>query len=152
MNLKAWQHIFGPQKLHIRWISTHYIKFPGWKYESSQTFRHRDFAGRVKEKPLEDRYLHHETGELRKLIVACSDDLFEGQDTTTWRRTYIRMVSPLQVRIATWVIDFSYDPKSWDDWWIMLLRALPAAFAMSFFVSFLITLTIRISIVSKVSR
>lgn len=135
MNLKAWQHILGPQNLYRRWTYTHYIKLPGWKYDSSQTFRHRDNAGRVKQGPLEDRYLHHVEGRLRKLIVACSDDLFEGPDNTTWRRTYIRMVSPLRVRIATWVIDFSYDPKSWDDWWIMLLRALPAAFAMSFFVS-----------------
>ncbi|RYO94507.1 hypothetical protein DL764_007826 [Monosporascus ibericus] len=132
MNLKAWTHIFGPQKLHMRWWYTHHIKLPGWKYESEQTFRHRDFAGRVKTGPMEDRYLHHLDGRLRKLIVACSDDLFEGPDNTTWRRTYVRMVSPLKVRIATWVIDFSYDPKSWDDWWIMLLRAFPAAFAMSF--------------------
>ncbi len=84
---------------------------------------------------MEDRYIHHDEGELRKLIVACSDDLFEGGDNTTWRRTYIRMVSPLKVRIATWVIDFSYDPNSWEDWGIMLLRSLPAAFAMSCFVS-----------------
>ncbi|RYP55740.1 hypothetical protein DL769_010060 [Monosporascus sp. CRB-8-3] len=158
MNLKAWLHIFGPQKLHVRWWYTHHIKLPGWKYETEQTFRHRDFAGRVRTGPMEDRYLHHLDGRLRKLIVACSDDLFEGPDNTTWRRTYVRsehflelfvplipqfestnfrmetfrMVSPLKVRIATWVIDFSYDPKSWEDWWIMLLRAFPAAFAMSF--------------------
>lgn len=132
MNLKAWTHIFGPQKLHMRWWYTHHIKLPGWKYESEETFRHRDFAGRVRTGPMEDRYLHHLDGRLRKLIVACSDDLFEGPDNTTWRRTYVRMVSPLKVRIATWVIDFSYDPKSWEDWWTTLLRALPAAFAMSF--------------------
>ena len=134
MPLKAWEHIFGPQKLHRRWGFTHYIKLPGWRYESPQTFRHRDSSGRVREVTLSDRYLHPRDGRLRNLIVACSDDLFEGPDATTWRRTYVRLVSPLKVRIATWVIDFSYDPESWDDWWVMLLRALPAAFAMSFFV------------------
>ena len=133
--LKTWTHIFGPQKLSWRWTFVNFVKLPGYRYESTKVFRHRDFAGRVKEGPMEDRYLHHEDGKLRKLIVACSDELFEGDDNTTWRRTYIRMVSPLRVRIATWVIDFSYDPKSWDDWWIMLLRAFPAAFATSVLVS-----------------
>ena len=135
MNLKTWTHIFGPQKLTWRWRFVNFVKLPGYQYTSTKMFRHRDFAGRVKEGPMEDRYLHHEDGSLRKLIVATSDELFEGADNTTWRRTYIRMVSPLRVRIATWVIDFSYDPKSWDDWWVMLLRALPAAFATSLFVS-----------------
>ncbi|KAI1424996.1 hypothetical protein F5Y12DRAFT_784935 [Xylaria sp. FL1777] len=136
MQLKSWQHIFNTSGLTRRWIYTHYIKLPGWVYDvpqgGPQMFRHRDFAGRVRIVPLEDRYLHHGDGSLRKLIVSCTDELLEGADTTTWRRTYLRKVSPLKVRIATWVIDFSYDPKSWDDWWIQLLRCLPAAFAMSF--------------------
>ena len=135
MNLKTWTHILGPQKLSWRWTFVNFIKLPGYQYESTKVFRHRDFVGRVKEGPMEDRYLHHDDGKLRKLIVACSDELFEGADNTTWRRTYVRMVSPLRVRIATWVIDSSYDPKSWNDWWIMLLRAFPAAFATSLFVS-----------------
>lgn len=41
----------------------------------------------------------------------------------------------MKVRIATWVIDFAYDPKSWKDWGIMVLRALPAALAMNLVVS-----------------
>jgi len=56
--------------------------------------------------------------------------MFERTGTTTWRRTYVRKVSPLVVRIATWVIDFSYDPDSWSDWGVQLLRAFPAALAM----------------------
>ena len=134
MNLKDWIHTLTTHTFH-RWKNPHHIKLPGYQYPSAAKYRHRDFAGRVREEPYGDRYLHHYNGELRKLIVACTDEIFEGPDTTTWRRTYVRKVSPLTVRLATWVIDFSYDPQSWNDWWVMLLRAFPAALAMQFVVS-----------------
>ncbi|KAH7144513.1 hypothetical protein B0J13DRAFT_595923 [Dactylonectria estremocensis] len=79
-----------------------------------------------------DRYLHHNDGYLRNLHVACTDDIYTGSGNSTWKRTYVRKVTPLKVRLATWVVDFSYDPESWADWSIMILRALPAAFAMTF--------------------
>jgi hypothetical protein len=84
---------------------------------------------------MSDRYLHHQTGYLRNLIVQAVDEIFEAPGTSTWQRTYVRQVSPLKVRIATWVIDFTYDPESWNDWGVMLLRAFPAAIAMSILVS-----------------
>jgi hypothetical protein len=89
----------------------------------------------VSEKPLSDRYLHHYNGYLRKLIVQCTDDIFEAKSNVTWSRTYVRKQAPLKVRMATWVIDFSYDPESWNDWWVMILRAFPAAIGMSLAVS-----------------
>jgi hypothetical protein len=97
--------------------------------------RHRDYAGRVSFKPRSDRYLHHNDGYLRNMYVACVDDIYEGPGTSTWKRTYVRKVAPLKVRIATWIIDFSYDPKSWEDWGIMLLRTFPAAIGMALCVS-----------------
>lgn len=69
------------------------------------------------------------------MYIACTDDIFEGPGTSTWKRTYVHKVGALKVRIATWVIDFAYDPASWEDWGIMVLRALPAALAMTFVVS-----------------
>ncbi|KAK7431149.1 hypothetical protein QQZ08_002189 [Neonectria magnoliae] len=105
---------------------------PGYKFnDSEREFRHRDFAGRVSLKARSDRYLHHNDGYLRNLYVACTDEIYTGPGTSTWRRTYVRKVAPLKVRIATWVIDFSYDPESWEDWGIMILRAMPAALAMT---------------------
>lgn len=86
-------------------------------------------------RPRSDRYLSHIDGRLRNLIVQCTDDIFEAPGNATWKRTYIRKVSPLKARAATWVIDFSYDPESWNDWWVMVLRAFPAAIAMSLCVS-----------------
>lgn len=106
----------------------------GWQYLAREIYRHVDFAGREKKLTYSDRYLHHNDGYLRNLIVACTDELFEAQGNTTWRRTYIRSAAPLKIRIATWVIDFSYDPESWQDWSVQLLRAVPAAFAMAFVV------------------
>jgi len=135
VNLKAWIHIFTTQ-IAYRWKRPHHFKHPGYAYQSLQTYRHRDWQGRITNGPYEDRYIHHNDGRLRKLIVASTDSLFEGPGTTTWRRTYVRKVSPLTVRLATWVIDFAYEPESWADWSIMLLRAFPAALAMQFVVSF----------------
>jgi hypothetical protein len=69
------------------------------------------------------------------MYVACVDAIYEGPGTSTWKRTYVRKVAPMKVRIATWIIDFSYDPKSWEDWGIMVLRTFPAAIAMALVVS-----------------
>ncbi|KAL1844356.1 hypothetical protein VTJ49DRAFT_35 [Mycothermus thermophilus] len=136
IHLTAWIHIFKAP-LSFRWTFVHYYKQPGWVYEDQTIYRHRDFAGRVARKPKSDRYLHHQDGHLRNLIVQCTDDIFEAPHNATWQRTYIRKVSPLKSRIATWVVDFTHDPDGWDDWGIMVLRALPAAFAMTFmFLSF----------------
>ncbi|KAK3360497.1 hypothetical protein B0T25DRAFT_578415 [Lasiosphaeria hispida] len=132
VNVKAWHHIFT-SRTDFRWKFVKLFQKPGWIYEDQTPVRHRDFAGRVSFKPNSDRYLHHQEGHLRNLIVQCTDDIFEAPHNATWQRTYIRKVSPLKSRIATWVIDFGYEPESWNDWWIMVLRAFPAAIAMTFF-------------------
>ncbi|KAH8887306.1 hypothetical protein GQ53DRAFT_873055 [Thozetella sp. PMI_491] len=131
VNLKDGGHIFSPGVV-FRWKNPQHYKLPAYKVASDQTYRHCDWAGRVKIGPHEDRYIHPIDGRLRKLIVATTDDIFEAPGTTTWRRTYVRKTSPLAVRLATWVIDFSYDPKSWEDYMVMLLRTFPAALAMQF--------------------
>ncbi|KAK5659972.1 hypothetical protein OQA88_13437 [Cercophora sp. LCS_1] len=128
-NLKTWNHILTTHT-SFRWTFVNFFQKAGWIYEDRSNRRHRDFAGRVCEKPLSDRFLHNE-GYLRNLIVQCTDDIFQGPANSTWRRTYIRNVSPLKSRIATWVLDFSNDPESWEDWVIMLLRTVPAAIAMT---------------------
>jgi hypothetical protein len=131
--LSTW-HVFTSHTL-FRLKRVHHYQAPEYVYDSTQNFRHRDFAGRVREGPLFDRYLHHYDGRLRKLIVACTDDIFQAPGTSTWRRTYVRKQAGLKVRIATWVIDYSYDPDSWNDWFIQLLRTFPAAIGMVLCVS-----------------
>lgn len=70
------------------------------------------------------------------MYVACTDEIYEAEGSSTWKRTYLRKVAPMKIRIATWVIDFTYDPESWQDWGVMMLRALPAAIAMALVVCF----------------
>ncbi|KAH6646865.1 hypothetical protein BKA67DRAFT_663235 [Truncatella angustata] len=131
VNMKSTMHVFSSHP-DFRWGSVHHYRKPGHVYNDQMKFRHRDFADRVKNKPQSDRYLHHEHGYLRDLIVQTTDDIFLANSNATWMRTYIRKQAPIRTRMATWVIDFSYDPESWEDWWIMILRALPAAIGMTF--------------------
>ncbi|KAK0746920.1 hypothetical protein B0T18DRAFT_391280 [Schizothecium vesticola] len=58
-----------------------------------------------------DRYIHPLDGKLRRLIVQSTDKIFDAQGLVTWPRTYVRKVSPLGARLATWpnVLDFSYN-------------------------------------------
>jgi hypothetical protein len=134
ITLKSWGHVFA-DRASYRSKKPHVYQKPGWSYKRSGTFYHRDFAGRIKEKPFGDRYLHHSDGSLRNLIVACTDQIYEAPGTSTWRRTYVRNVAPMKVRAATWVVDFMHDPESWPDYAIILLRTIPAALCMQLFVS-----------------
>jgi hypothetical protein len=128
----------------LRWRKPHHYQRPGYQYTAAgpakttgrQLHRHRDAADRIKVRPAGDRYLHPNTGYLKRLIVMATDELIEGPRTTTWCRTYIRKVAPLKVRVASWVVDYGEDPDSWEDWFVMLLRALPAAFVTSLCVGF----------------
>ncbi|KAH7160584.1 hypothetical protein B0J13DRAFT_494260 [Dactylonectria estremocensis] len=129
--LKGSFHFSEPRTVY-RWRNPRLYQKPGYVFnDSGREFRHRDYAGRVSHKTRSDRYLHHNDGYLRNLYVACTDEIYTGAGSSTWRRTYVRKVAPLKVRIATWVIDFSYDPSSWEDWGIMILRAVPASLAMA---------------------
>ncbi|KAM7216379.1 hypothetical protein V8F06_008199 [Rhypophila decipiens] len=130
-NLKSWKHIFSGTPTEYRFEPYHHWQRPGYVYQDVNNYRHRDSAGRIMVRPRSDRYLHHQDGRLRNLIVQCTDDIFAAPGNATWKRTYIRKVSPWKARAATWVIDFSYDPESWNDWGVMVLRAFPAAIAMS---------------------
>jgi len=78
---------------------------------ANPVYRHRDASRRTTKKRLTDRYLHHQDGRLRNLIVAASDDIWamalSGRNETTWRRTYVRKTAPYVVRMASWVIDWT---------------------------------------------
>jgi len=133
--LRSWNYIFGGQT-SWRWRFTHHYREPNCVYQPNMPpVRHRDGMGRVVEKPIEDRYIHPLDGKLRRLIVQSADEVFDAPGLVTWRRTYVRKVSPLGARLATWVTDYNRKPDSWDDFWVQVGRTVPAAFAMMFFVS-----------------
>jgi hypothetical protein len=103
--------------------------------------RHRDYVRREEvydpadgsrwPRAVRDRYLHHDDGKLRSLIVACSDPVWDaavsGSTGATWRRTYARPQAALKVRIAAWVIDYS--PKRNCSWYCIELLKTPVAMA-----------------------
>ena len=122
MTLNSVRGIFNLRN-RLRRRKPYVFQLPGYKYDPTDSFYHRDFAGRIKEKTLEDRYLHPRDGRLRKLIVATTDDIFRNRSTSTWRRTPISDASLLTVRISTWVIDFKHDKDSWKSWFCMLARS-----------------------------
>ncbi|KAK5997559.1 hypothetical protein PT974_02922 [Cladobotryum mycophilum] len=128
---------YGEFRTKWRWLYPFLYQEPGYVYDKDkkdprEDYPHRDFAGRLVRAARSDRYLHHNDGRLRKLYVACTDEIYDGPGTSTWRRAYIHKVAPLRVRIATWIVDGNYDHSSWNDWGIMVLRAFPAALAMGF--------------------
>lgn len=101
----------------------------GCKYSDGSTYRHRDFASRIEMLRLCDTYLSFNNGRLRRLVVQCTDDVYEAQGVSTWYRTYVRKPSPYFVRLAMWTLDCAHDWNSWMSLYAQLLRLLPAAFA-----------------------
>ncbi|KAK6358112.1 hypothetical protein TWF730_007467 [Orbilia blumenaviensis] len=115
----------------FRWDAFVWDQAPAYIHDGSIMYRYRDFAGRVCEKPLYERFLDHNDGTLRKLTVSCTDEIYQAPGTSTWRRIYIRNVSELTVRIATWIIHYNKNPGTWKTYGIQVLRALPASLLMA---------------------
>ncbi|KAK6499023.1 hypothetical protein TWF481_011593 [Arthrobotrys musiformis] len=90
-------------KFHMKGV--HLYREPGYTYASGETFRHRDYLGRAHEGPHSDRYLHHRTGGLRKLLISATEGVLHGPRTSTWRRTYVGSQADRKVRIANWIVD-----------------------------------------------
>jgi len=134
VHLKGILHFFDAET-RFRFKQPSLYKKPSFRYDTPNKYRHRDAKDRVEVQAMDDRYLSPYNGHLAKLHVQATDHLYESGATTTWRRTYIRNVAPLNRRIATWVIDFSIDPQSWKDWGWILLKFIPSSCALTFLVS-----------------
>lgn len=102
---------------------------PGLRFESYELIRHRDVLQRVLDSPEEDRYLSPTDGHLSKLVVQAVDDVYDAQARSTWRRTFVRNVSPPMVRIANWAINsVPLEKAHWsgEDWLLICAKWLPA--------------------------
>ena len=142
MILKSGRSMFNLRN-RLRRRKPYIFQPPGYTYDPTKIFRHRDFAGRIKKKPMEDRYLHPRDGRLRKLIVATTDDIFRNRSTSTWRRTPIGDASLLTVRISTWIMDFKHDQDSWRSWFWLLARSWVAIYILQ------VAFWIKLHIVSR---
>lgn len=86
----------------------------------------------------EDFYLSPTDCHLAKLMVQCSQEVFDANPNSTWRRTFIRNVSPLVLRVANWVLESipSEDrPMTGEEIAILVAKWLPANIAILFLVS-----------------
>ncbi|KAL8937926.1 MAG: hypothetical protein Q9211_003444 [Gyalolechia sp. 1 TL-2023] len=60
--------------------------------------REKDFSA-------EDYYLSPFDGHLAKLFVQSTQEIYDANPNSTWRRTFIRNRSPLILQIANWVLE-----------------------------------------------
>ena len=65
-------------------------------------FRHLDVFHRKYEGLVDDQFLDPLDGRVRRLIVQATGPLYDTENDTTWRRTYVRNVSPKLIRLAWW--------------------------------------------------
>ncbi|KAH6666428.1 hypothetical protein B0J14DRAFT_202658 [Halenospora varia] len=92
--------------------------------------RHRDVMQRVWYGPDEDRYLSPWDGHLAKLVVQCTQDIYERlPKNSTYRHTFVRNVSPIYLLAANWPFEgVSTEAAKWDEheWTMVCLKWLPA--------------------------
>ena len=120
--------------------SPHAVQDPGCPGTSDAKFRHQDILGRIFEGSSDDRFLDPIDGAVKELVVQCVDRIYKGPRNSTYKRTFIRNVAPITLRIATWpVSDLQNEPESKShDWRAKLLIAIKwpiACYALNHFVS-----------------
>lgn len=60
---------------------------------------------RAKDFPAEDYYLSPFDGHLAKLFVQSTQEIYDANPNSTWRRTFIRNRSPSILQISSWVLE-----------------------------------------------
>ena len=100
--------------------------------------RHRDIMQRAKEFPYEDYYLSPYDGHLAKLFVQSTQEIYDANPNSTWRRTFIRNQSPLILQVANWVLHTLPNDEreaSGEDLAVMGMKWIPACAAILMLVS-----------------
>lgn len=109
--VKSWLHWTNKRRFHRDAVfSTRApgsYQAPSEDYRSAQAtaaqYKHLDVFRRGKVSRRDDYYLDPLNGKLRKLFVQTIDEVYErNSDSHSWRRTYIRNISPRLIRLAWW--------------------------------------------------
>ncbi|KAH0545388.1 hypothetical protein FGG08_000529 [Glutinoglossum americanum] len=101
--------------------------------------RHRDAMQRPWQGLYDDRYPSPFDGRLSELLVQCTDDIYEGERNSTWRRTFVRNINPMFIRFANFPFsNGSTEPaeRSGSDWGVILAKWIPACCALLFVLPF----------------
>lgn len=135
---KGIRNFFHPKAQHSGSFP-HSYQMPGRMYEAGNIFRHRDPMRRVWKGYEDDRYLRPSDGRAVDLIVQSTDDIYDGPTNSTWRRTYVRNISALIIRVAYWPMrNVPSDVGKWTrrDWTTVGLWWLPTCIALLLVVCF----------------
>ena len=105
---RGYANLFGA---HAR--SYYRLKFPNIFHTARQLrqqrgrHHHRDLLSRAKTYDGEDYYLSPFDGHLAKLFVQCSQEIYDNDQSGSaqWRRTFIRNMSPLMLRVSNFVLN-----------------------------------------------
>lgn len=95
-------HFFSKTSKYRVIKSPHSLQDPGYPGFSDVKFRHQDSLGRIFQGPPDDRFLNPIDGAVKELVVQCTDRIFTGPRNSTYKRTCIRNVAPITLRIANW--------------------------------------------------
>ncbi|KAB2099238.1 hypothetical protein AG0111_0g12567 [Alternaria gaisen] len=109
IELKGYSYIFSPITT-VKWGFPNFYRKPGLGYQKLGQHRHRDCFDREWTGDYDDRYISSWDGQVSKLVVQAVDDIFENNTGSTYRRTFIRNIAPVYLRLANWPfkhIDFA---------------------------------------------
>ncbi|KAJ9606942.1 hypothetical protein H2200_008953 [Cladophialophora chaetospira] len=123
MHQKGYRNFWSTRTVYRFRKAVHLHQRPGHAYASGATHRHRDAVNRVVNKIEEDRFIQIDR-HIERMMVQCTDEIYEGPRNSTWRRTFVRNMAPWAIRIANWPLNTTpIDAKHWsnEDWmWIIV--------------------------------
>lgn len=116
LQLKKLFHWYRPKTFHPRAVyqwqaPMSYQAATRFGGQRKGIFKHLDYFHREHTGPYDEQYLDPLDGRVCRLIVQSTNPVYDQENDTTWRRTYIRNVSPTIIRLA-W---FPYATLSYDD-------------------------------------
>lgn len=94
--------------------------------------------GRAKYFSPEDYYLSPYDCHLAKLVVQSAQEVYDAKPNGTWRRTFIRNMSPLMLRVANWVLETvpaEDRPMTGEEIFALVVKWIPASVALLVLVS-----------------
>ncbi|KAF2878579.1 hypothetical protein BDV95DRAFT_624977 [Massariosphaeria phaeospora] len=133
---KGYLHLLDPYTV-FKWQFPNFYRKPGLGYEKLAKHRHVDVFEREWIGDYDDRYISAYDGKISKLVVQAVDDIYDNTTNSTWRRTFVRNIAPLYLRLANWPfnhVDYSRNggnPTS-EDWPLIFVKWFFASVAISF--------------------
>ncbi|KAF2633545.1 hypothetical protein BU25DRAFT_427050 [Macroventuria anomochaeta] len=112
MEVKGNRHLFDPYT-SWKWGFPNAYRKPGFGYQKLAKHRHRDVFEREWVGDYDDRYISSWDGKISKLVVQAIDEIYDNDITSTYRRTFIRTIAPVYLRLANWPFNH-VDPNNND--------------------------------------